>query len=99
MMLPVSTSTEREWLTRAACKGLTHLFFPRNNFEDSRGENGKWSRIRTARDICNGCPVLADCREWIIEYEDVTSSEPFGFCGGLTESDRKRIIRKRRSDG
>ena len=95
-----SSGESKHWSQKAACSGLGHLFFPTTeledgeNIDDIRSEPGKWARIRQAREICNSCPVLTECAEDVIAYEFWTDSKPFGFCGGMTESERTKKIRE-----
>lgn len=41
-----------------------------------------------AKELCFGCPVLRQCREWAMR-----NAEPFGVWGGMTVSERKRLRR------
>lgn len=64
------------WSERAACKGMdTSLFFPRD------GEPA-----RAARQVCAGCPVLAQCRA-------VAVADPslHGIWGGTSPEERERL--------
>ncbi len=45
--------------------------------------------VEAAKNVCAGCPFLADCAEWGIRRER------FGVWGGLTE-DERQVIRSRR---
>lgn len=59
---------EREWMSRAACKGMdTNLFFP---------ERGDTHSVRLAKSVCAGCPVIEECGEY-------GKAERFGFWGGM----------------
>lgn len=46
-------------------------------------------REMAAKAICNVCPVIEECREYAIEH-----NESYGTWGGLSESDRKRVLRQ-----
>ena len=71
---------EREWMDRAACKGMDpNLFFP---------ERGDIKGVNKAIDICNSCPVKAECRE----YGDM---ETVGIWGGA--STKRRKVERRQS--
>jgi WhiB family transcriptional regulator, redox-sensing transcriptional regulator len=71
----LSDYREREWIHRAACKGMdTNIFFP------DRGENVK---VKLARTVCDGCPVKKECRE----YGDM---ERYGFWGGTSVRRRQK---------
>ncbi|KAA0084801.1 WhiB family transcriptional regulator [Mycolicibacterium sp. P9-64] len=67
------------------------------------GERGhaRHGRQRVAKQICAECPVLSECRDHSIVFE-----EPFGTWGGLTEEERGTLlparvlnIRTHRGDG
>lgn len=48
---------------------------------------------RQAREICDGCPVRAECAEFAIEH-----GEEFGVWGGLSERERRAIRRERKTE-
>lgn len=67
------------WFDRAACEGLDpDLFFA------ERGES-----IALAREICNGCPVQAECLDYALRHR-IT----YGVWGGLSERQRRRLRRR-----
>lgn len=67
------------WRYRAACRGRdTEVFFELGKSE---------RRIRTARVVCEQCPVRAECLR-----ENLTV--PYGMFGGLTEAERRRLSRQ-----
>lgn len=71
---------ELAWANRAACKGLTEMFF---------GELKEKPRIRQAREraaiaVCKTCPVMLQCRNFARENKEL------GVWGGETEDDRYR---------
>jgi hypothetical protein len=45
--------------------------------------------VQIARSVCEGCPVIGQCRFWAI----VTSLQ-FGMAGGLTVTERRAMKRK-----
>lgn len=67
-----------EWTEDAACEGQTELFFA------PPGERPEARAIREtrARAVCNGCAVLAECRNWAREHRE------YGFWGGESEEER-----------
>jgi len=66
------------WMADAACKGRTTLFF---GIAGERPER-RVRRERAARNVCEGCPVAAPCREWArLGHEN-------GFWGGESEEER-----------
>lgn len=77
-----------EWQYYGACRDLdTEQFF------HPEGERGGTRRRRdeAAKAICNTCPVIEQCRQYAL-----SSHEPYGVWGGLTEEERREIIRSRR---
>lgn len=54
-------------------------------------------KSQEAKRICLDCPVIQQCRDWALGHR-----EAYGVWGGLSESDRDRILsgrlRKRRGD-
>ncbi len=75
-----------DWWTRAACRGaeLAVFFSP----DDERG-HARNRRETQARQICQPCPVLAQCRDYAL-----VSGEPYGVWGGMTEGDRRKHSRR-----
>jgi WhiB family redox-sensing transcriptional regulator len=69
-----------DWVDKAACKGMTALFFPEKN----EAPTADW-----ARRICNTCPVQAECREYGMQ-------ERFGIWGGLSEMQRRPLRKEKR---
>lgn len=69
------------WKHRAACRGIDpDVFFP---VTDEEAEE--------AKAICGVCPVRQLCLEHAL-----SSREREGVWGGLTERERRRLIRQRR---
>ena len=77
---PVSV-VEISWRQRGACNGLDPAVF----FPDSE-ENAE-----EAKAICDICPVRLSCLEHALAMR-----ERDGVWGGMTERERRRIIRQRR---
>jgi len=66
-----------EWMERAACKGMTDLFYP----------DGPGPAPNEARLICEGgCPVVREC----LGYSCVTR-ELYGVWGGMAPRQRRRV--------
>jgi WhiB family redox-sensing transcriptional regulator len=69
------------WRQRAACQGIDpSIFYPAS--DDDAEE---------ARSICATCPVRQPCLE-----HSLAAREREGVWGGLTERERRRIVRQRR---
>lgn len=68
------------WQLLANCLGQDpDLFFP------ERGASTK-----EAKAVCQGCEVRGDCLEYALANE-----EKFGIWGGLSDRERRRILRQR----
>lgn len=85
-----SLEAEARWQDRAACKGMDPILF----FGPENPESVKEKRDRedAAKVICHTCPVKHDCLEYALE-----AREAYGIWGGLTELERKALLRKRAS--
>ncbi|HLN06841.1 MAG TPA: WhiB family transcriptional regulator [Acidimicrobiales bacterium] len=69
------------WRQRAACRGVDPgIFYPVSD-DDSEAAKG----------ICATCTVRTSCLEYAL-----AEREREGVWGGLTERERRRIIRQRR---
>ncbi len=77
--------TRHAWRRLAACRDEdTDLFFP-------NGETGDaLEQAELAKAICAGCPVRLECLEFAL-----TTNQPYGIFGGLTEAERKSLRRRR----
>lgn len=67
-----------EWMHDAACKGLTHLFFPTS----AERPQARDRREAMARQVCGSCPVCRSCQEF------ARSNHEYGFWGGESEDER-----------
>ena len=80
-------SWEHGWQWRAACRGAdAALFFAPNEIElrEQREE-----RERSAKAICARCPVSVECLAYALR-----TREPYGIWGGLSEAERRRLLRE-----
>ncbi|MEO5744721.1 MAG: WhiB family transcriptional regulator [Terracoccus sp.] len=68
-----------EWANRAACS---------NQDPDALFVRGKAQH--DAKAVCKGCPVLAQCLA-----EALDNRTEFGVWGGMTERERRALLRKR----
>ena len=66
------------WMERAACKGLTDLFYP----------DGPGPAPNEARLICEGCPVIRHCLG-----AACAGRELFGVWGGQSPRQRRHVRR------
>ena len=71
-------SADDEWMHEAACKGLTHLFFP----SSAERPQARERREVMARDVCASCTVQTPCQEF------ARSNHEYGFWGGESEDER-----------
>lgn len=72
-----------DWVELAACRGSrTSQWFP------ARGES-----LRPLREICDACPVCADCGAYALDH-----GIKHGVWGGLSERERRLIRREIRGD-
>lgn len=55
-----------------------------------QGDPNRQYKVKLAKSICNDCPVKFLCLEYALE-----SNEDEGIWGGLTNSERKAIRRRR----
>jgi WhiB family redox-sensing transcriptional regulator len=85
--LPKPVSEAWDWQLYGACRGLdVELFFHADNERGPRRE----ARIRGAQAVCATCPVITQCAEHAL-----TTREPYGVWGGLSEGDRLAILTRR----
>ena len=69
------------WQVKGSCRALGF-----KTFSHPDGERGqaRRSRAEAAKSVCDGCPVLRECRNHALSVR-----EPYGVWGGLTESERE----------
>lgn len=85
--LEPGASPDNDWRMRASCKEATDpdVFFP-------IGSTGPaLDQIEAAKQICTPCPVRARCLDWALETHQET-----GVWGGLSEEERKVLLKSRR---
>jgi WhiB family redox-sensing transcriptional regulator len=73
-----SVPAEDDWMPSAACKGLTHLFFP----TPAERPQARERREATAREVCGSCSVRVMCRDF------ARGEHEYGFWGGESEDER-----------
>ncbi|WP_331732839.1 WhiB family transcriptional regulator [Streptomyces sp. NBC_01718] len=67
------------WSERAACRSSDR----EELFDAAAGQN-------RAKTVCNGCPVCTEC---LVETPD--NRVEFGVWGGMTERERRALLRRR----
>ncbi|WP_324608901.1 WhiB family transcriptional regulator [Streptomyces sp. NRRL S-1813] len=86
IVMPRRVSAE-DWRRHSACRAKdvdAELFFP-------TGDTGPaLLQIDEAKAVCRRCPVMMLCQEWAL-----TSREPDGVWGGLSEAERRNVLRRR----
>lgn len=89
------------WRERAACIGRTDIdWFPSApSRHDRRGPGGRVgndpsyrTKVERAKAVCATCPVIDDCRDAALATSD---QKDHGIRGGLTQSERVQIRRKK----
>ena len=70
--------TDDRWMNDAACRGLTHLFFP----PPAERPQARDRRETAARDVCAGCNVDDTCRSF------ARMNHEYGYWGGESEDER-----------
>ena len=83
--LPQPNADVWEWQLHGACRGVdSSLFF----HPDGERAPRRALREAKAKQLCEHCPVLAQCREHALQVH-----EPYGVWGGLSSAERKRLWR------
>lgn len=70
--------TDDRWMNAAACKGLTHLFFP----PPAERPQARERREAMAKSVCGSCIVNSTCCEF------ARTNHEYGFWGGESEDER-----------
>jgi WhiB family redox-sensing transcriptional regulator len=70
--------TDDRWMHDAACKGLTHLFFP----TAAERPQARQRRESLARSVCADCAAVTECRSFARTHHE------YGFWGGESEDER-----------
>ena len=67
-----------DWMKHAACKGLSHLFFP----APAERPQARDRREAMAAMVCGDCRVRVDCQQFARDNHE------YGFWGGESEDER-----------
>ena len=79
---------EAPWRDSASCRRENAtVFFPPSHYEMKPEKD---EREDKARSLCRACPVQQACLEY-----SLTVQEPHGIWGGLSELERRRLLRSR----
>ncbi len=79
----VKLPTALAWRAKGACRGSDPMIFYPPSDDDALAA--------PAKAICAGCPVRQSCLEFAL-----STREKHGVWGGLTERERRRLLRQRR---
>lgn len=83
--LPGPYLSQWEWQLQGACRGTESEIFYHPDGERGRA---RVERDRRAKEICDRCPVIAECAAHALR-----SGETYGVWGGMTEAERQEILR------
>lgn len=83
-----ATEIDTSWHARGACR---RPGVDREIFFGADREQGATERVDAAKAICASCPVKAECGRYAL-----TQPEPYGVWGGMSEGERRDILRRRR---
>ena len=70
--------SDDRWMDTAACKGLTHLYFPL----PAERPQARERREAMAKMVCTSCSVNGTCREF------ARNNHEYGLWGGESEDER-----------
>jgi WhiB family redox-sensing transcriptional regulator len=76
------------WREHAACLNFPAVLF--FGMDDSESSAERRSREEHAKRICLGCEVRTECLEYAL-----STREPYGIWGGLTEIERRARLHHR----
>lgn len=82
--LPGPADYAWQWQRYGACRGMDSGVF---YHPDGERNPSRARRTARAKEVCSKCPVMAVCREFAL-----STHEPFGVWGGLSEAERRLII-------
>ena len=86
-LLPLAVTERWDWQLHGACRGADSSVFFHPDGERGRARTQRENR---AKAVCNSCPVMAQCRRHALAV-----GEPYGIWGGMSESERMNILRRR----
>jgi hypothetical protein len=75
------------WHEKAHCKGVSsEIFFPDASFDSGTGRVWK-----EARSFCAVCPVIDECLNFVLPFEEATGRRN-GFWAGMTPKERDQHV-------
>lgn len=80
-----TTPRAKDWRDEGLCRGEDPELF----FSSEQTAQGK-ANVRHAKVICWRCPSMEACGQWAI-----ATRQPFGVWGGVSEGERRSILRRR----
>lgn len=84
---PAIRDPKERWQDQGTCSAPEHAPHRDLWFSVERDKEA----VRNAQLICHDCPVKAECADWAL-----TNRTQYGIWGGLTERQRRTILRKRK---
>lgn len=83
-------TTGDPWMSLAACRNKQYTFDQAMDSLDS-GAEGRWRTpaVRDAKATCERCPVLTECRAWVLGLSNLTDQH--GVIAGLVPQERRRM--------
>lgn len=88
---------DKSWRRQASCRGLDPaLFHPPVSQATTNGARGQYGpetqkAIDAAKAVCRLCPVIMDCRRYAL-----TTNQDQGVWGGLSERERRALLKRTR---
>lgn len=76
-----------EWSDMAACRGIENLLFFSPDVMESKEVRSR--RERQAKQLCGECEVREECLRTALAQR-----ESYGIWGGLTEVERRALLRR-----
>ena len=84
---PNTSRHTSDWRDDALCRAENEN--PEDWFPIGAGPAAK-AREHYAKSVCRFCPALQACGQWAIQ-----TRQPFGVWGGMSEAERRAILRRR----
>lgn len=85
-------SSPTSWWSRAACRGVTYLFYPTTDDARQEPDMVRDAREAQCRTICRACPVLDACTLEVAGKPDVYAA---AFMAGAAPNERAAVLERR----